>query len=113
MSNNAIFSSPDLVSFPRVPWTFSVSIHRFVWAIQFGVGVGTGSRVDCRRCALAVWLRKLAIYVSGCESGAPALSLDEQMLVWLVGFVRGGMTPKGVLLWLFPYFGDLLYLLIT
>ncbi len=30
-----------------------------------------------------------------------------------MAFVRGGKTPKGFLLWFFPDFGDLLFLVIT
>ena len=63
------------------------------------------------------------LYLSGCgswtflsvmsESGAPASSPDEPMLDWLVASVRGGIAPKGVLLWFFPVFGDLLFCMIN
>ncbi len=111
MSSNALLP-PSAGSCIRVPWTSSVSLHRFVWAIQLGVGVGTGPRSDYGRAALSVWLRKLDIFVSGSESGAPASSPDEHMLELLVAYVRGGMTPKGVLLWFVPVFGDLLFRMI-
>jgi hypothetical protein len=77
------------------------------------VAVFTGPRSDCGRAALSVWLRKLDIFVSGSESGAPASSPNEQMLDWLVASVRGGITPKGVLLRFFPVFGDLLFRMIN
>ena len=77
------------------------------------MGVGTGPRSDCGRAALSVWLRKLDSSVSGSESGAPASSPDEQILDWLVAFVRGGMTPNEVLLWVFLVFGDLLFRMIN
>jgi len=98
---------------PRIPWTSSVVLHRFVWAIKLGVGLGNGHRLDCRRAALVVWLRKLAILFSGSESGALVSSPDEQMLDWLMASVRGGLTPKEVLMWFFPSFKDLLFLMIT
>ena len=112
MSSNVLLP-PSAGSCLRVPWTSSVSLHRFVWAIQLDVGVGTGPRSDGGRAALSIWLRKLGFFVSGSESGAPASSLDEQMLDWLVASVREGMFPKGVLLWFFPVFGDLLYCMIN
>ena len=88
-----------------MPWNSSVSLNRFVWAIQLDMCVGIGSRSDCGRAALYIWLRKLDLSVSGSESGAPAASLDEQMLDWLVALVRGGVIPKGVLLWFFRSLG--------
>ncbi len=96
MSSNVLLP-PSAGSCPRVPWTSSVSQHRFVWAVQLDVGVGTRPRLDCDRAALSIWLRKLDISVSGSESGAPAPSLDEQMLDWLVASVRegGGVPPWG------------------
>ncbi len=101
-------------SLVRVPWTSSVSLHRFVWAFQLGVGVGIGLRSDCSRVALAVWLRRMDISVSRSESGAPASSHDEQMLDWLVSSVRGGSDPpQSILLCFFPIFGDLLFRMIT
>ncbi len=112
MSSNA-FLPPGAGRCLRVPWTSSVSLHRFVWAIQLDVGVGTGPRSDCDRAALCIWLRKLDISDSGSEGGAPASSPDEQMLDWLVASVRRGMTPKGVLQCLFPVFGDLLFCMIN
>ena len=112
MSSNALLP-PSAGSWPRVPWTSSVALHRFVWAIQLDVGVSSGPRSDCDRAALSVWLRKLDISVCGSESGTLASSSDEQMLDWLVASVRGGMTPKGVLLWFFPVFGDLLFCMIN
>ena len=112
MSSNALLP-PSAGNCIRVPWTSSVSLHRFVWAIQLGVSVGTGTRSDCDRASLSIWLRKLDISVIGCESGAPASSPDEQLLDWLVASGRGGMTPKGVLLWFFPVFGDLLFCMIN
>ncbi len=112
MSSNALLP-PSAGSWPRAPWTSSVALHRFVWAIQLDVGVGTGPRSDCDRAALSVWLRKLEISVGESESGAPASSPDEEMLDWLVALVRRGMILRGVLLWFFPVFGDLLYYMIN
>ena len=77
------------------------------------MGVGTGPRSDCDRVALSTWLRKLDISVGGSESGAPASSLDEEMLDWLVASVRRGMVPRGVLLCLFLVFGDQFYSMIN
>ncbi len=112
MSSSALLP-PSAGSRLHVPWTSSVSLHRFVWAIQLDVSVGTGPRSNCDRAALSIWLRKLDISVSGCESGAPASSHDEQMLDWLVASVRGRVTPKGVMQWFFPVFGDILFCMIN
>ena len=76
MSSNALLP-PSAGSCSRVPWTSSVSLHRFDWAIQLGVGVGNGPRSDCGRASLSIWLRKLDISASGSESGAPGSSPDE------------------------------------
>ncbi len=35
------------------------------------------------------------------------------MLDWLVSFVRRGVVPRRVLVWLFPAFGEVLFNLIT
>ena len=40
-------------------------------------------------------------------------SVDEAMLDWLVTFVRCGWTPRKVLIWFFPVFGDLLLHMIS
>ncbi len=34
---------------------------------------------------------------------------DEGILDWIVISVRRGWTPKEVLVWIFPYFGGLLF----
>ncbi len=88
MSSDSIVLPLGDGSGPRVPWTSLVALHRFVWAIQLGVGLGSGSRLECCRVALAVWLRKLDISVNGSESGAPVSSADEEMLDRLVVSVR-------------------------
>ena len=36
----------------RVAWTSSVSLTRFEWAVQYGVGVGNEHRADCSRAAV-------------------------------------------------------------
>jgi hypothetical protein len=85
-SSSYLFASDSVVlphgarSCPRLPWTSSIALHRFVWAIHSGVGLGCGPRSECRRAALVVWLRKLEVSVSGSESGAPVSSADEEML---------------------------------
>ncbi len=75
--------------------------------------MGIGPRVECCRAALAVWIRKLEVSAIGSESGAPASSADEAMLDWLVVFERCGWTPREVLAWFFPAFGDLLFHMIS
>ena len=112
MSSNALLP-PSAGSCIRVPWTSSVSLHRFVWVIQLDVGFGTAPRSDCDRASLTIWLRKLDISVRGSESGAPASSPDEQMLDSLVASIGGEMTPKGVLLCFFSVLGDLLFCMIN
>ena len=104
MSSDSVVLPLGAGSGPRIPWTFLVAMHRYVWAIQLGVGLGSGPRLDCRRAALAVWLRKLDISVGGSESGAPVSSPDEEMLDWLVASVRKGWNPKEVLICFLPSF---------
>ena len=100
-------------SCPRRPRTSFVSLHRFVWALQLGVGLGSGPRLECRRAALVFWLQKLDISVTTSESEAPESSSDEEMPGWLVASVRSGWTPRVVLTWFFLVFGDLLFQMIS
>jgi len=95
----------------RVAWTSSISIARFMWAVQYGSGLGP--RAECDRAALAIWLRKLNLSASRAENDLSLLSADEAMLDWLVTSVRLGWTPREVLIWLFPVFGDLLFLVVS
>jgi hypothetical protein len=81
----------------RVPWTSGVSLFRFVWAIRRGSVMGIGPESDSSRAALATWIRKFNIIATDSGSGAPALSVDEAMLDWLVFSVRRGCTHEGVL----------------
>ena len=37
---------------------------------------------------------------------------DERIPDWVVLSVKSGWTPKEVFLWIFPYFGDMLFDLI-
>ena len=80
MSSSSVGLPDGPESGPHVPWTSSIALSRFVMTVQLGVGVGSGPRVECRRAALAVWIRKLDVSANGCESGAPASSADEAML---------------------------------
>ncbi len=89
---------------PHVPWTSSIALSRFVWAVQLSVGAGSGPRLGCYRVALAAWIRKLDILASGSEGGAPASNADEAMLDWLVVFVRSNWTPREVLVCFVPRF---------
>ncbi len=109
---NVALPPPSAGSWPRVPLTSCIALHRFVWAVQLDADVGTRPLADCDRAALSVWLRRLYISVGGSESGAPASSPDEEMLDWLVASVRRELIPRGVLLWFFPDFGDPLYCMI-
>ena len=104
MASDSVVLPPSAGIGPHIPWTSSVALHRFVWAIQLGVGLGSGSRLECRRAALVVWLRKLDISVSGSEIGAPVLSADEEMLDWIVAFIRNSWTPLEILIWYFQFF---------
>ncbi len=97
---------------PRVPWTSSITLSRFVWAVQLGASIGSGPRLECYHAALAVFIRKLDVSANGSESGAPASSADEAMLDWLVVCVRSGLTPREVLVWLTSVFGDLFFQMI-
>ena len=94
----------------RVAWTSSVSLTRFVWAVQHGIGVGP--RAECSRAAMAVWIRKLDVSTSRAEDDSASPITNEYMLDWLVTFVRLGWTPREVLVWFFPVFGDLLFMMI-
>ena len=82
----------------RVPWTSSIALSRFVWAVQHGVGAGSGPRLECNRVVLSVWIRKLEISTLEGEGGASSLSADEAMLDLLVVSVRSGRIPKKVLI---------------
>ena len=73
----------------------------------------SGPRVECCRSALAVWIQKLDVSANGSKSGVPASSADDAMLVWLVVSLRCGWTPREVLIWFFPAFGDLLFKMIS
>ena len=72
----------------RVAWTSSIVLSRFVLAIQLGARVGSGPRAECNRAALAVWIQKLDVSATWAEGGAPASSVNEAMLDWLVTSVR-------------------------
>ena len=93
-------------------WTSSVSLTRFVWDVQHGSGVGP--RAECSRAALAVWIiRKLDVSTSRAEFDSASPSTDESVLDWLVTYVRLGCTPREVLVWFLPVFGDLLFKIIS
>ena len=97
----------------RGSWTSSVSLTRFVWVVHHGVVVGDGPRVSCSRASLAVWIRKLDI-PSPRSDGVPiSPSADEALLDWLVTYLRCGRTPREILIWFFPVFGNLLSLMIS
>ena len=113
MPSDFVFRPLGARSGPRVPWTYSIALHRFVWAVQLGVGLGNDSQLECCRAALAVWIRKVDISVTGSKSGAPVSSADEEMLDWLVVFVRKGWTPKEFLIWFFPVFFYFLFHMIS
>ena len=81
----------------RVAWTCAVALTRFVWAVQYGAGVGDAPRVSCSRATLAVWIRKPKAVVPRGVDGPTSPSADESMLDWLVIFVRFGWTPREVL----------------
>ena len=49
---------------------------------------------------------------TGGGSASPP-SADEAMLDWLVSSVRLGWTPREVMIWFFPDFGDLLFDMIS
>ncbi len=98
---------------PRVPWTSSIALSRFVWAVHLGSGVCSGPRLECSRAALSVWKRKMDISANECETGAPAPRADEALLDCLVVSVRRGWTPMEVLVWFFPVFGSLLFHMIS
>ena len=104
MSSASIGLPDGAGSGPRISWTSSIALSRFVWAVQLGVSLGNGSRVECCRGALAVWIRKLDISVDGIENGAPASSVDEAMLDRRVVSFRCGWTPKEVLVCFFSGF---------
>ena len=94
-------------------WTSSISLTRFAKAVQYGVGVGSGPRADCSRAALAVWIRKLNVSTSRVVDDSTPPSADEVMLDWLVTSVRFDWTPREVMVWLFPIFGDMLFQMIS
>ena len=97
----------------RGSWTSSVSLTRFVWAIQHGVVVGDGPRVRCSRAALAVWIRKVNAASPRGDEVPSSPSADESMLDLLVTSVRCGWTSREVLIWFFLVFGDLLFQMIS
>ena len=113
MASESVFLPCVAGSCPRCPWTSSISLHRFVWALHLDAGLGSSPRLECRRAALAVWLHKLDISVNGSESGAPASSPDEEMLDWLVVSVRSGWTPRAVMTCFFPVFRGLVVQMIS
>ena len=92
----------------RVAWTSSVALTRFVWAVQYGVGVGDRPRVSCSRATLAVWIRKLKVVNPRGADVPTSPSADEAKLVWLVTSVRFGWTPREVLVW-FSQFSAIYY----
>ncbi len=64
----------------RGSWTTSVSLTRFVWAVQHGDLVGDhGSRVSCSRAAMTVWIRKLNIPSPTNDEAPASLIADEAM----------------------------------
>ena len=75
--------------------------------------MGSEPRADCSRADLAVWIRKLNVSTSRAEDESTPPRADESTLDWLVTFVRFGWTPRGVLVWFFPIFGDLLFQIIS
>ena len=91
----------------RVAWTSSVSLTGFVWAVHHGSGVGP--RAECSRAALSVLIRKLDVSTTRAENGSASDNTNESMLDWLVTSVRLGWTPREVLVWFFPVFGDHLF----
>ena len=97
----------------RGSWTSSVSLTRVVWAVHHGDVVGDGPRGSCSRAALAVWIRKLNVASPRGDYVPSSPSADEAMLDLLVSSVRCGWTPREVLIWIFPVFGDLLFHMIS
>ena len=90
-----------------------MSLARFVWAVQHGVVVGDGLRGSCSRAVLAVWIRKLHVASPRGDEVPSSPSVDEAMLDGLVISVRCGWTPREVLIWFFPVFGDLPFHMIS
>ena len=86
----------------RVAWTSFVALTRFVWAVQYGAGMGDGPRASFSRAAMAVWIRKLNVARSRGEGVPTSPSADEALLDWLVTPVRFGWTPREVLVCFFP-----------
>ncbi len=84
-----------------------------MWAVQHGVVVGDGPRGNCSRAALAVWVRWLHIASTRGDEVSSSPSAEEAMLDWLVTYVRGGLTPRDVLTWFPPVFGDLFFHIIS
>jgi hypothetical protein len=72
-----------------------------------------GPLAECSRAALAVRLWKLDLSSSKAEDDSSLPSADESMLDQLVTSVRLGWTPREVLVWFFPVFGDLLFMMIS
>ncbi len=75
--------------------------------------MGDGPRGSCSRAALAVWVRKLHITSPIGDEISYSPIADEALLDWLVTSVRGGWTPRDVLTWFSPVFGDLLFHMIS
>jgi hypothetical protein len=108
---SSVCMSFDYIPRPGGPWdgrcvalTLSVSLYRFVWAVQHGDGVGSMPRADCSRAGLGVWIRKLDVSTSRAEDDSTPPKANESMLDWLVTFVRFGWTPREVLVCFFPDF---------
>jgi hypothetical protein len=55
----------------------------------------------------------LDISTSRVEDDSALPNADESMLDWLVTYVRLGWTPREVMVWFFPVFGDLLFEMIS
>ena len=99
---------------PSVVWRGPLRFLLLVSCGPSGTALsGLEPSAECDRAALAVWLRKLDLSPSRSEDDLSLPSADEAMLVWLVTSVRLGWTPREVLIWLFPVFGDLLFPMIS
>ena len=107
MSSSPFALSAEPWAGRRGSWTSSVSLTRFVWVVQHGAVIGDGPRGSCSRTTLAVWIRKLHVASPRGDEVPSSPSADEATLDWLVTSVRCGWTPREVLIWFFPVFGDL------
>ncbi len=117
MSSSPFAISAEFWDGRRGSWTSSVSLTRFVWGCGLSSTalyvVGDGPRGSCSRAALAVWIRKLHVARLRGDEIPSSPSVDEAMLDWLVTSMRCGWTPREVLIWFPPVFGDLLFHMIS